>query len=269
MKLHYRKYGKGQPIIILHGLFGSSVNWDSIGKKLASFGSVEFTLRNEGLTKRFEVYLVDLRNHGRSPHNDGFNFQLMSNDLDEFITDHSLNMPVIMGHSMGGKVVMTFTLQHPDRVHKLIVIDTSLKAYPIWQWEVLDALRLIDLNILKSRKEVDKQLSLIIKDTASRQFLLQNLFWNSNGNLDWRCNMEVIIKEIDEIGKAIENSGVFYQPALFIRGERSDYILNEDFAFIKKIFPKAEIKTILGAGHWVHVDASGAFLECVINYLKS
>ncbi|MFH1319780.1 MAG: alpha/beta fold hydrolase [Bacteroidota bacterium] len=273
MKLHYRRYGKGLPIIIIHGLFGSSVNWNSIGKKLAGHDSVEFTLRNEGLnsgditgtTISFEVYLIDLRNHGRSPHSDDFNFQLMSNDLGEFIDDHSINKAVIMGHSMGGKVAMNFVLQHPEKVHKLIVIDASPKYYHIGQWEVLDVLRTIDLSLFKSRYEVDKHLSLIVKDTASRQFLLQNLFWNSNGKLDWRCNMEVIIKEIDETGKAIENSGIFYQPALFIRGERSDFILNEDFALIKKNFPKAEIKTILGAGHWVHVDQPEALMECIVN----
>lgn len=253
MKLHCRKLGQGQPVLILHGLFGSSDNWNGIGKKLAEY---------------FEVYLIDQRNHGRSPHSDGFNYQLMSDDLYEFVDDNFIEDAVVIGHSLGGKTAMTFALQHPEKVKRLIVVDISPRASQAFLNQILQGLMSIDLSVVKSRKAADEQLSLTIGDLNLRKFLLKNLYWKEKGVLDWRFNLEIINREIKTVDEGIDDEKKFDKPTLFIRGGKSDYILNSDFAMIKSIFPEAEIITIPNAGHWLHAEAPADFLDCVIKFLN-
>lgn len=253
MKLHCRKLGQGQPVLILHGLFGSSDNWNGIGKKLAEY---------------FEVYLIDQRNHGRSPHSDGFNYQLMSDDLYEFVDDNFIEDAVVIGHSLGGKIAMTFALQHPEKVKRLIVVDISPRASQAFLHQILQGLMSIDLSVVKSRKAADEQLSLTIGDLNLRKFLLKNLYWKEKGVLDWRFNLEIINREIKTVDEGIDDEKKFDKPTLFIRGGKSDYILNSDFAMIKSIFPEAEIITIPNAGHWLHAEAPADFLDCVIKFLN-
>ena len=253
MKLHYKKLGQGQPVLILHGLFGSSDNWNGIGKKLADY---------------FEVYLIDLRNHGRSPHSDGFDYQLMSDDLCEFVDDNFIEDAFVIGHSLGGKTAMTFALQHPDKVKRLIVVDISPRASQTYLHQILQGLMSIDLGVVKSRKAADKQLSLTIEDLTLRKFLLKNLYWKEQGVLNWRFNLEIINREIKAVGEGIDNKKKFDNPTLFIRGGKSDYILNSDSVMIKSIFPEAEIKTISNAGHWLHAEAPVDFLNFVIKFLN-
>ena len=159
MKLHYRKYGEGQPLIILHGLFGSSDNWQTLGKKFA---------------ENFEVYLVDQRNHGHSPKSNEFNYQLLSDDLYKLITDLELENITLIGHSMGGKTVMHFAQEHPLFIKKLIVVDIGPKAYPMHHDIILAGLNSLDLSAIKSRGQADKQLSKFIEDIGVKQFLLKN-----------------------------------------------------------------------------------------------
>jgi len=268
MKLHYRKLGQGKPVLILHGLFGSSDNWNGIGKKLAEYGSTLPAGRQGSLTTGFEVYLIDQRNHGRSPHSDGFNYQLMSDDLCEFVDDNFIEDAVVIGHSLGGKTAMTFALQHPEKVKKLIVVDISPHASQAYLYLILQGLMSIDLGVVKSRKAADEQLSLTIGDLTLRKFLLKNLYWKEQGVLNWRFNLEIINREIKAVGEGIGDEKKFDKPTLFIRGGKSDYIPNSDFAMIKNIFPEAEIKTISNAGHWVHAEAPADFLDCVIKFLN-
>jgi len=251
MKLHYKKLGQGHPLIILHGLFGSLDNWNEMGKKLAEY---------------FEVYLIDQRNHGRSPHSEGFDYQLMSDDLCEFAESKFIEDAVVIGHSMGGKTAMTYALQHPEKVEKLIVVDISPRASQVFHHQILGGLMSIDLSVVKSRKAADEQLSLTIGDLNLRRFLLKNLYWKEKGVLNWRFNLKIINREIKAVGEGIGDEKKFDKPTLFIRGGKSDYILNSDFAMIKNIFLEAEIKSIPNAGHWVHTESPAAFLECVINF---
>ena len=259
MKLHYKKLGQGHPLIILHGLFGSSDNWNEMGKKLAEYGSTS-------LTTGFEVYLIDQRNHGRSPHSDSFDYQLMSDDLCEFVESKFIEDAVVIGHSMGGKTAMTYALQHPEKVVKLIVVDISPRASQVFHHQILEGLLSIDLGAVKSRKAADEQLSLTIGDLNLRRFLLKNLYWKKKGVLNWRFNLETISRKINVVGEGIGDKKKFDKPTLFIRGERSDYILDSDFTKIKNIFPKSEITTISDAQHWIHTESPAAFLECVINF---
>lgn len=260
MKLFYRKLGQGQPLIILHGLFGSSDNWLSIAKQLA---------------EHFEVFLVDQRNHGLSPHSDSWDYQAMSTDLHELMLDHQIINPVLIGHSMGGKTVMQFAVEHPERIHKLIVVDIAPKYYPVHHREIIDALLSLNLNRIQSRKEAEEALSKTIPDFGTRQFLLKNLYWLEQENeqekkLAWRFNLDVINKNLESVGEIVAlNQQHCLVPTLFMRGATSTYILDNDTPFIKELFPNAELITIPSAGHWIHADQPAAFVESVIRFVQA
>ena len=252
MKLHYRKYGEGQPLIILHGLFGSSDNWQTLGKKFA---------------ENFEVYLVDQRNHGHSPKSDEFNYQLLSDDLYNLIRDLELENIILVGHSMGGKTVMTFAQKYPEFIEKLIVVDIGPKAYPMHHNIIIEGLNSLDLSIIKSRGQADKQLSKFIEDSGVKQFLLKNLFWVEKGQLGWRINIPVLEDKMPNIIAAIPDK-IVETPTLFIRGEKSNYIAEDDFQNIYDQFPNSEIETIYDAGHWVHAENPFSFYNMIIDFSR-
>jgi esterase len=250
MKLHYRKIGEGQPLIILHGLFGSSDNWQTLGKKLA---------------EDYEVYLVDQRNHGHSPHCDDFSYELMAEDLYELIDDNFLRDVILVGHSMGGKTAMTFALEHAEYLDKLVVVDMGIKEYPMHHETILESMLTTDLNVMKSRGEVDRHISQFIPSVVLKQFLMKNLYWKEKGQLAWRINLPVLNKEIYSIIGALEPGDVDL-PTLFIRGEQSDYVLESDYPSIRSQFPQAEFQTIYGAGHWVHAESPHEFYNILMEF---
>lgn len=255
MKLHYRSMGEGQPMIILHGVFGTSDNLQTFGKQLA---------------EHYQVFLVDQRNHGLSPHSKEFDYQVMAEDLHEFIKSHQLKNPIILGHSMGGKVAMFFATQHPDKFDKLIVVDIAPRAYPVHHQQILKALGVVKIDEISSRKEAEEQMKPYIADFGVRQFLLKNLKRSEdNKGFAWKLNLSVIRDNIEKIGEGIEEKVQVDKPVLFVRGEKSDYIREEDETRIKKIFPSARIVTIKKAGHWVHAEQPEALFEEVSHFLEA
>ncbi len=254
MKLAYRKYGSGQPLIILHGLFGQSDNWNTHAKLFAE--------------QNFDVYTVDMRNHGLSPHSDDFSYQLMSDDVLELITDNNLKNIVLLGHSMGGKVAMLFAIEHPQLLDKLIVADMAPKYYPPHHTKIIAGLQAVDFNIIKSRKEVESVLSNYISDMGTKQFLLKNLYWKNDTELAWRFNLKSIAEHIENMGEVTVSTNSCETPALFIRGEKSNYILDADKILIKELFTNSTFETIAGAGHWLHADKPKEFFECVMSFIK-
>src|SRR5210317_1491406 len=187
MNLHFKKYGSGRPLIILHGIFGISDNWVSFGKRIAELG--------------FEVYILDQRNHGQSPHHYAFNYYALTEDLLEFIEQQDINDPIILGHSMGGKVAMRFTLENPEDVDALIVVDTSMRTYVshTHHRQLIDAMKAIDFKLIKSRSDVADQLSQKIQRKRIVQFLMKNLFWKEKDLLGWRINLEAIDLNLDSM----------------------------------------------------------------------
>lgn len=255
MNLAYREFGEGQPLIILHGLFGQSDNWNTLAKRFAESG--------------FKVYTIDQRNHGLSPHSEVWNYQAMAEDLNEFINTHQLVKPILLGHSMGGKTVMFFELLHPTIADKIIVADIAPKQYESHHEAVLKGLHAVDFSKITTRKEAEMALGGYINDFGTKQFLLKNIYWKDNESkqMAWRFNLEVITKEYDNVGVAIP-SGFSTTETLFIRGDKSNYILDSDLEDIKNHFPNNKLITIENSGHWVHAEQPEAFFKAVINFVK-
>lgn len=253
MKLNYRELGEGAPIVILHGVFGSSDNLLSPAKVLAEDN---------------KVYLLDQRNHGSSPHSKEFTYTAMSEDLKEFLKDKNLENPLIIGHSMGGKTVMKFAVDNPDFQASYIVMDISPKPYNRHHDEILDGLNSIDVDGLNSRQEADKQLSKYVSELGVRQFLLKNLDRTDKG-FQWKINLPVITDQIENIGDGLAEDDRCEKPFLFIKGNNSHYIKDKDAEGIKRHFPNSAIKGIDGAGHWLHAEKPKEFVAMVKNFMKS
>ncbi len=251
-QLHYKEIGHGPPLVILHGLLGSSNNWQTVGR----------TLSNE-----FRVLMVDQRNHGRSFHSTRHTYRLLAEDLLTFLDLHRIDEARLLGHSMGGKAAMTFALSFPDRVSKLVVVDIAPRAYPPSQDEILDSLSELNLGRIFARTDADRLLALNIHNQRVRQFLLTNLKRNEKGGFGWRVNLSGLRANRLEMTKAVEFSNPCSVPSLFIRGENSAYIDRSDLAHIRRLFPAASFRTIQGAGHWVHADAPQEFIRVVREFL--
>ena len=252
--LHSKIEGSGKPLLILHGFLGMSDNWKTIGLQFALGG--------------FQVHLIDLRNHGRSFHSDEFSYELMVQDIYEYCLVNNLEKINIIGHSMGGKTAMLFAVTYPERIEKLIVADIGPKFYPQHHQTILEGLNAIDFSKKPSRSEVEEIMSHYITDFGTRQFLLKSLYWLEPGQLAFRFNVAVFNLKIDEIGKSLPDNAVFSKQTLFIRGGKSDYILNEDFENLKKHFPDSSIETIPDAGHWLHAENPKMFYEIANSFLK-
>lgn len=253
MKLHYRTIGTGKPLFILHGLFGSSDNWQTLGKRFA---------------ENYKVYFVDQRNHGHSLHTNDFSYDLMVQDFHELVLDLEEKNVNIIGHSMGGKTAIAFAAKYPQLVDKMIVGDISHKAYPMHHDTILEGLNALDLKKIKSRSEADSLLSEYIPQAGVRQFLLKNLYWIEPGvSLGWRINLPVLTREIPKILIEIPFDEIEI-PTLFIRGELSNYITEDDFEEIHSKFPTSYIHTIPNSGHWIHAEAPEEFYRLVRNFIS-
>ncbi|PWJ58764.1 pimeloyl-ACP methyl ester carboxylesterase [Dyadobacter jejuensis] len=254
MKLNFKKIGDSGPqLLILHGVFGFLDNWLTMGKNLADAG--------------FQVYLVDQRNHGRSPHRDSMDYKSFADDLNTFITDHNLVKPILIGHSMGGKTVMQYAVQHPESLSKLVVVDIGPKQYPIHHQRLLEGLNHIDLSSVNNRQDADRQLAEYESNLGVRQFLLKNLYRTEENTFAWRFNLPVLTKDMPNVGQAITGP-VVTAPTYFIRGGNSDYILDEDIPAIQQQFPAAQVITVPHSGHWIHAEQPQQFLKELLGILK-
>jgi esterase len=264
MELFYRKEGTGSPLVIVHGLYGSSDNWVNIGKHLA---------------EKHTVYMVDLRNHGRSPFSNSHTFNDMRNDLVEFFEKHNIEKATLLGHSMGGKAAMWFALDFPEKVEKLVIADIAPKDYFLLKEDsqfylhqnILLAMMEIDFSKIKSRNDVDDFMAQKIDDVNIRQFLLKNVAKDKmNHQYKWRVNAGVLYDHLDEIVSGVNKNWfedripITSYPVIFIRGMKSKYILPEDEPMIKEIYPDSRIIDIPDAGHWLHAEQPELFMKAVM-----
>jgi esterase len=251
MKLFYRKYGNGPPLIILHGLYGSSDNWVTIAKALSDL---------------FTVYLPDQRNHGLSPHDKNHDYDSMSNDLFELAADLKLKKFFLAGHSMGGKTAIAFTLKWPEMINGLLIADISPfvteqvnKTIHNQHFTILSTMLSMNLSAISGRGEAEQILSEKIQDERVRGFILKNLQRTDDNRFTWKINAASLLSNLGNIMKGIDRNSYMNQqvtgfPVIFLKGEESDYIPYEDFNDIRKVFPAAEFITVKRAGHWIHAD---------------
>ncbi len=263
MQLNFKKIGTGEPLVIVHGLYGASDNWVTASKMLA---------------EHFTVYIIDQRNHGRSPHTKTHTYDDMVADLLQFLDDHQIDKANLLGHSMGGKTVMLFANKYPSRVKKLIVVDIAPVNYAdannpsprvAEHQKIMATMASIPVAHFSSRTAIDKVLEENISSLAVRQFILKNLNRKNNG-FEWKLNVNTIKEYLIEIMNGIPASVfdcVYYTPTLFIKGENSDYIRNCDEQVIRKLFSKAEFSTIPNSGHWVHAQQPKLLVKTVNYFL--
>lgn len=252
--LNSRIIGEGKPLLILHGFLGMSDNWKTLG--------------NQYSQNAFQVHLIDQRNHGKSFHSDDFDYELLANDLKNYMVHHNISSANLIGHSMGGKTVMQFACSNPELVEKLIVADIAPKYYPPHHNEIINGLVSLNFEKINSRTEADNELAKHLSDFGIRQFLLKNLFWIEKGKLGFRFNLSILQNKMEEIGENISSTATFNGETLFLRGDKSEYILQNDFDVIKRHFPKAAINTISNAGHWLHAENPKEFLSETLNFLN-
>lgn len=263
MKLFYRESGKGEPLIILHGLYGSSDNWVSIVKELDSY---------------YKVINVDQRNHGQSPHDSEHSYTVLANDLLELLVDLNLERVILLGHSMGGKAAMGFAIDHPEKVSSLIVVDIAPWEHKLStniiseHRQIINGLLSIPISTLTSRNQADSLLSEWVNSEYTRQFLLKNLKREQNGHFSWKLNLSAIANNLSNLMSEIEpksQNKLCGTKTLFIKGELSNYIPLGKEGDLKNIFPNSNIITIKDSGHWVHAEKPKDFLNAVLTFLNS
>lgn len=269
MNLFYQKLGNGPALFILHGLYGSSDNWMTFAR---------------AISEEYTVFLIDLRNHGRSPHYQKHDYFSMSADIKEIVEKENLKKISILGHSMGGKTAMLYAMSFPDDISKMIIVDIAPVNYSsvdrfnsqvITHLNIVHSLLSVDMPNMKSRMGIDAELDKSIKDISVKQFLMKNVHRNHDGSFQWKFNLDAISKSLPDIMGFVSveklplNTDKMKFPVLFIRGENSEYILPEYYAVIGSIFPGARVETIINAGHWVHAEQPAKFLELVKSFLGS
>ncbi|MBK9729584.1 MAG: alpha/beta fold hydrolase [Saprospiraceae bacterium] len=249
--LHFKKAGNGPVLIILHGLFGSLDNWQSFSKTLS---------------EKFTVYTLDLRNHGKSPHTDSFSYPLMALDVIQFLEGNQLNRVYLLGHSMGGKVVLEMLHQAAPQIEKAIILDIAPKSYPRGHDSVFDAMFSLNLELTKTRIEADLKIMEYIPEFAVRQFILKNLDRDKEGNFFWKPNLKALYENYSEINKEINFKHPIQKDVLFVKGSLSPYLNTQDERTIIEFLPHAQFKEVEGAGHWIHADKPLELLEIVNLY---
>ena len=255
MILHSRIEGEGKPLLIIHGFLGMSDNWKTLGGQYVENG--------------FQVHAIDMRNHGKSFHSEEFTYEAMVNDLVEYCKHHNLGKVDVIGHSMGGKAVMFLAVMHPELLDRVVVADIGPKYYRQHHQDILAGLNAVDFSDKPTRSDVEEVLLEYIEDFGTRQFLMKNLYWKEQGQLDFRFNLPVLTEKIENIGAPLSEGTVFNGAVLFLRGDKSNYVKDEDFEMIQNHFPKAVIKDIANSGHWLHADNPQDFVKETLAFLKA
>lgn len=250
--LNHKIYGQGDPIVILHGLFGMLDNWQTVAKKLA---------------EEYMVILVDQRDHGKSKHTDEFNYQVLAEDLREFLEENWIHSCHIIGHSMGGKTAMQFSALNADMIEKMIIVDIGPKAYKPGHEIIFKALLEVPIDKVESRKEVENVISKYIDDAGVRLFLMKNLKRKKEGGFQWKMNLGLLYQEYAHIIAAIETNEPIDVDTLFIYGSKSHYIIPSEIDDIKSIYPNSRFEE-MEAGHWIHAEKPDELVALVKEFLE-
>ena len=254
MQLHSRTYGSDGPhVVILHGLFGMSDNWHQVARDLSP---------------TYRVHALDLRNHGKSPHDPVMTYEAMALDVVEYLEMHAISAAVIVGHSMGGKVAMTLALQHPDMVLGLVVVDISPREYEDRHDDILDAFCTFPIESVKSRQEATTIMTKMVGSASTAQFLLKNLKRKGESGFEWKIPVSTIKETYPNIIRETTDGSPYEGPTLFLRGENASYLVPADTPLLERLFPSFAMHTIPGAGHWVHADNPAEFRRSLADFLQ-
>lgn len=251
MTLYSRQAGAGSPLVLLHGLFGSLENLGTLARSFS---------------EKFCVYSVDLPNHGRSDHSDEISLPLLAEAVVAWMDANNIKQADFVGHSLGGKTAMEIALRWPQRVNKLVVMDIAPVQYHAHHDDVFAGLLAIDPPKLESRQQAEKILAEHVGEIATRSFLLKNLVRNDDGKFAWRMNLPVLYRDYDKLLMG-NSEGKFHGPALFLRGELSDYVQEKHREEILKRFPNANSKTISGTQHWLHAEKPDLVSKAILRFL--
>ncbi len=263
MKLFYRTFGNGETITVVHGLFGMSDNWLSFAKKMAI---------------HFKVHLLDMRNHGNSPHDKRHTYRAMSSDIANFLNEHKIDKTVLVGHSMGGKACLEFARHFPEKVAKLIIVDISPSAYPFYaassdknffHRHFLKTLMKIDLNGFANRRELSVYIKEQLKDNFFIQTALKNIKKQDKG-YGWKINIPVLYENLDELRKEISpNKALQETNMLFVFGANSPYYTDVEKRYIQEKLPRAIIKVIPDCGHLLHIEQEQYFIDTILPFIMN
>ncbi len=251
VELNHRITGQGEPLILLHGLFGSLENLGGIARRL-----------EDG----WQIHALDQRNHGSSPHTDDMDYPAMAADVVAYMDAHNLDKAWVLGHSMGGKVAMVLAMRYPALVKALVVVDIAPVATDTCHTSVVRALRNLNLAAVRSRRNAEMALSFDIPDASLRRFLLQNLMRRETGYV-WRINLQALADNMTMLADFPVLSGCYSGPTLFVRGGDSNYVDIKHAPVIRKMFPSSAIRTIVRAGHWLHAEKPREFLHELERFL--
>ncbi|MFT5879016.1 MAG: esterase [Moritella sp.] len=254
MLLNHKIYGQGDPVIVIHGLFGSATNLGMLSKQLKT---------------DHQVIAVDVRNHGLSERHHSMHYDDMANDIIQLMDHLAINQAHLVGHSMGGKIAMRCALNFPQRVASLVVADIAPVSYPARHDNVFRGLKNIPLANINSRSEAQEKLAEYVEAAGVQQFLLKGLHKNDQGQYDFYYALGTIINEYDNISDWPDIEKKYDKPVLFIKGMNSDYITNTHKSAIGHYFPNATAKLIQGAGHWLHAEKPAAFNKIIVDFLFS
>lgn len=252
MTLNHQISGQGQPLVLLHGLFGSLENLGGIRREL------------EG---QYQIIAVDLPDHGRSGHTTAFSYQDYSQQVLQLLDSLDVKKAVVLGHSMGGKVAMCLAQQHPERVSQLIVADIAPVAYPDRHSSIFAGLNQVDLPTLQDRRQADRQMAEHIKEPGVRQFLLKSLA-QEHGQWQWRFNLRLLQRDYSKITDWPFSESCYQGPTLFIKGGQSDYLQAAYKDTIAAQFPRSQGRIIADAGHWLHAEKPAAFCKIVRDFIR-
>ncbi|MDC6473289.1 alpha/beta fold hydrolase [Flavobacteriaceae bacterium] len=253
--LHSNLIGNSKrDLFIIHGFLGMGDNWKTHANKISE--------------NDFRVHLIDLRNHGKSFWSDEFSFEIMVEDIYNYAKCYNIERFSLLGHSMGGNIGMLFAQKYPELLEKIIIVDIIPKQYKPHHETILNGLKSIDFNKIKSRKHVDAHLSKYISDERIRQFLLKNLYWVDKESLGLKLNIEVLFEFKDRLSIKLKKGVIFDNPSLFLYGDSSTYVDESDFPMLYSNFSNIEIIKVPASGHWVHADNPSFFIDKTINFLN-
>lgn len=256
MLLNNQVSGSGNHVlIVLHGFLGMLDNWKSFAKRMDQ--------------NKYQIHLVDQRNHGKSFHNNLFNYEILATDLKNYIDHYKIKKFSLIGHSMGGKTAMMFSSMYPELIKKLIIVDILPIYYSNDYNKIIDSLKSLDLKKLVSRVNIDKALESEFKEPAFRAFLLKNLYRVNKDELAFKIDLDIISNNLSEVEKSLPANLHYSGKTLFIKGQKSDYINKTNSSLLKKVFPDHKIVEVQKAGHWVHAENLDGFINETELFLES